>query len=86
VGSRRDHSQTIEIQDDKKLQPFYDKRMSHEIDGTLLGPEYAGYVFKVRSARRRSRAARRMRRGRIRGVREFRGAHVEPRVADFRWQ
>jgi len=37
----------FEIEDDKKLTPFYDKRMSTEVDGGCLGDEWKGYIFKI---------------------------------------
>jgi len=38
----------IEIDDEKKLRAFYDKRMSQEVDGVeALGEQYKGYVFKI---------------------------------------
>merc|ERR1719221_1552190 len=37
----------IEIDDDKKLLPFFDKRMSTEVSGDSLGDEFKGYVFKI---------------------------------------
>lgn len=37
----------IEIDDDKKLRIFYDKRMSAEVAGDALGDEFKGYVFKI---------------------------------------
>ncbi|GAB5356759.1 hypothetical protein AAMO2058_000316400 [Amorphochlora amoebiformis] len=37
----------IEIEDEKKLLPFYDMRMAQEIEGDVLGEEYKGYVFKI---------------------------------------
>merc|ERR1712107_718758 len=36
-----------EIEDDKKLLPFFDKRMSTEVQGDSLGDEFKGYVFKI---------------------------------------
>merc|ERR1711865_1211678 len=33
--------------DDKKLLPFYDKRMGAEIAGDTLGDEFKGYVFRI---------------------------------------
>jgi len=36
-----------EIDDDKKLLPFYDKRMSTEVPGDSLGDEFKGYVFRI---------------------------------------
>eukprot|EP00386_Alphamonas_edax_P007036 GDKI01023086.1.p1 GENE.GDKI01023086.1~~GDKI01023086.1.p1 ORF type:complete len:289 (-),score=124.30 GDKI01023086.1:146-955(-) len=38
---------TVEIDDDKKLLPFFDKRMGAEVSGDTLGDEFKGYVFKV---------------------------------------
>merc|ERR1719217_906179 len=37
----------IEIDDDKKLLPFFDKRMASEVDGATLGDEFNGYVLKI---------------------------------------
>merc|ERR1712087_539605 len=33
--------------DDKKLLPFFDKRMSTEASGDSLGDEFKGYVFRI---------------------------------------
>merc|ERR1712087_495177 len=33
--------------DDKKLMPFFDKRMSVEVSGDSLGDEFKGYVFRM---------------------------------------
>eukprot|EP01062_Namystynia_karyoxenos_P018684 TRINITY_DN1696_c0_g1_i4.p3 TRINITY_DN1696_c0_g1~~TRINITY_DN1696_c0_g1_i4.p3 ORF type:complete len:242 (+),score=127.76 TRINITY_DN1696_c0_g1_i4:102-827(+) len=38
---------TFEIDDDKAIQMLYDKRISQEFDGGILGEKYAGYVFKI---------------------------------------
>jgi len=37
----------IEVDDENKLRTFYDKRMSHEVEGDVLGDDYKGYVFKI---------------------------------------
>eukprot|EP00747_Dinoflagellata_sp_TGD_P125742 gnl/TRDRNA2_/TRDRNA2_174196_c0_seq3.p1 gnl/TRDRNA2_/TRDRNA2_174196_c0~~gnl/TRDRNA2_/TRDRNA2_174196_c0_seq3.p1 ORF type:complete len:235 (-),score=77.16 gnl/TRDRNA2_/TRDRNA2_174196_c0_seq3:59-763(-) len=37
----------VEIDDDKKLLPFYDKRMASEVSGDSLGDEFKGYVFRI---------------------------------------
>jgi len=37
----------IEIEDDAKLRPLYEKRISHEVDGDTLGDEFKGYVFRI---------------------------------------
>jgi len=37
----------IEVDEDRKLRTFYDKRMSEEVSGDGLGDEYKGYVFKI---------------------------------------
>jgi len=37
----------VEIEDENKLRAFYDKRISHEVSGDHLGPDFAGYVFKI---------------------------------------
>merc|ERR1711933_260913 len=33
--------------DDKKLLPFFDKRMSAEVSGDSLGDEFKGYLFRI---------------------------------------
>merc|ERR1719362_2346094 len=37
----------VEVDDDKKLLPFFDKRMASEVTGESLGDEFKGYVFKI---------------------------------------
>lgn len=37
----------IDIEDEAKLRPFFDKRISHEIEGDTLGDDFKGYVFKI---------------------------------------
>merc|ERR1719386_359906 len=37
----------VEIEDDKKLMPFFDKRMWAEVPGDSLGDEYKGYIFRI---------------------------------------
>merc|ERR1712216_640437 len=38
---------SIEIDDDKKLLPFFDKRISQEVDGDSLGDEFRGFRFRI---------------------------------------
>ena len=37
----------FEVEDEKKLQNVYEKRMGAEVDGGLLGEEFDGYVFRI---------------------------------------
>jgi small subunit ribosomal protein S6e len=37
----------IEIDDEKRLQNLYERRMAQEIDGSALGEEFAGYIFRI---------------------------------------
>merc|ERR1719386_254346 len=37
----------VEIDDDKALLPFFDKRMAAEVEGDSLGDAYKGYVFRI---------------------------------------
>ncbi|KAK2878212.1 hypothetical protein FQN49_001061 [Arthroderma sp. PD_2] len=37
----------IEIDDDRKLRPFMEKRMGTEVVGDSLGDEFKGYIFKI---------------------------------------
>merc|ERR1711933_595735 len=38
---------TIEIDNEKYIRPFFDRRMGSEIDGAVMGDDYKGYVFKI---------------------------------------
>merc|ERR1719451_207523 len=38
---------SIDIDDDKKLLPFFDKRISQEVSGDSLGDEFVGYRFPM---------------------------------------
>lgn len=37
----------VEIEDEVKLQNLYEKRMAQEVDGSTLGEEFAGYIFRI---------------------------------------
>jgi len=37
----------IEVDDELKLRNFYDKRISHEVAGEVLGDDFAGYIFRI---------------------------------------
>ncbi|KAL8562636.1 40S ribosomal protein S6 [Nucella lapillus] len=37
----------VEIDDEKKIRPFYEKRMSAEVPADSLGDEWKGYVFRI---------------------------------------
>jgi len=37
----------VEIEDERKLRMFYDKRISHEVTGDAIGDEFAGFVFRI---------------------------------------
>jgi small subunit ribosomal protein S6e len=37
----------IEIEDEKKLVQLYERRMAQEIDGGILGEEFAGYTMRI---------------------------------------
>jgi len=37
----------LDIDDDRKLRAFFDKRISAEVEGEALGDEFKGYVFKI---------------------------------------
>jgi len=37
----------VEIDDEKKVRIFYDKRISEEVPADSLGDEFKGYVFKI---------------------------------------
>nr|AFJ91756.1 ribosomal protein S6 [Ostrea edulis] len=37
----------IEVDDEKKLRPFYEKRMATEVSADCLGDEWKGYVLRI---------------------------------------
>jgi len=37
----------IDIDDERKLRAFYDKRISAEVEGDALGDDFKGYIFKI---------------------------------------
>eukprot|EP01007_Sphenomonas_quadrangularis_P003875 NODE_860_length_1126_cov_738.872795_g700_i0.p2 GENE.NODE_860_length_1126_cov_738.872795_g700_i0~~NODE_860_length_1126_cov_738.872795_g700_i0.p2 ORF type:complete len:254 (+),score=93.73 NODE_860_length_1126_cov_738.872795_g700_i0:55-816(+) len=37
----------LEIEDERKLAALYDKRLSQEIPGEVLGDQFKGYIFKI---------------------------------------
>merc|ERR1712201_25600 len=37
----------IEIEDERKMRPFYDKRMAQEVSAESLGDEWKGYVVRI---------------------------------------
>jgi small subunit ribosomal protein S6e len=39
--------QMVEIDDEKKVRIFYDKRIAEEVPADSLGDEFKGYVFKI---------------------------------------
>ncbi|OZJ04518.1 40S ribosomal protein S6-B [Bifiguratus adelaidae] len=38
---------TIDIEDERRVRVFYDKRMSAEVPGDSVGDEFKGYVFRI---------------------------------------
>jgi ribosomal protein S6E (S10) len=37
----------IEIDDERRLQQLFERRMAQEMDGGVLGEEYAGFIFRI---------------------------------------
>lgn len=37
----------IEIEDEKKIRPFYEKRMAQEVEADSLGDEWKGYILRL---------------------------------------
>jgi len=37
----------VEVEDENKLRSFYDRRMCQEVDGSALGDDFKGYVFRI---------------------------------------
>eukprot|EP01056_Protomagalhaensia_sp_Gyna25_P002037 Protomagalhaensia_sp_Gyna_25__2036@NODE_2096_length_1294_cov_900_244622_g1733_i0_p1_GENE_NODE_2096_length_1294_cov_900_244622_g1733_i0NODE_2096_length_1294_cov_900_244622_g1733_i0_p1_ORF_typecomplete_len258_score64_14Ribosomal_S6e/PF01092_19/4_8e48Caudo_TAP/PF02413_17/0_09Caudo_TAP/PF02413_17/5_1e03Adenine_glyco/PF03352_13/1_4_NODE_2096_length_1294_cov_900_244622_g1733_i04101183 len=41
------NTKLFEVDDEKRLIPFYDKRIGAEVPGDTIAPEFAGYILKV---------------------------------------
>jgi len=37
----------LEIDDERRLQNLFDRRMAQEIDGNIIGEEFEGYIFRI---------------------------------------
>lgn len=37
----------IDVDDEKMLLAFYDRRISHEVEGSALGEDFEGYTFRI---------------------------------------
>jgi len=37
----------VEVEDERKIRIFYDKRISQEVKGDTIGDEFKGYVFRI---------------------------------------
>jgi len=37
----------VDIEDEKRIRIFYDKRISQEVKGDTIGDDFKGYVFKI---------------------------------------
>jgi small subunit ribosomal protein S6e len=37
----------LDVDDDRKLRAFFDKRISAEVEGEALGDDFKGYIFKI---------------------------------------
>jgi len=37
----------VEIHDENKWKPFFNHRMAQEVDGSCLGEEFKGYIFRI---------------------------------------
>ena len=47
-NSTTGQQKTLEIDDEKKVRAFYDRKIGDEIEGHNLGEEYIGYLFKIK--------------------------------------
>lgn len=48
ANSSTGQEKKLEIDEEKKVRAFYDRKIGDEIEGHHLGEEYNGYVFKIR--------------------------------------
>lgn len=48
ANSSTGQEKKLEIDEEKKVRVFYDRKIGDEVEGHHLGEEYNGYVFKIR--------------------------------------
>lgn len=48
ANSPTGQEKTLDIDDEKKVRVFYDKKIGDEVEGHHLGEDYNGYVFKIK--------------------------------------
>lgn len=37
----------IEVDEEKHIRPFFERRMGQEIEGDVLGDNFKGYIFRL---------------------------------------
>merc|ERR1712038_745438 len=77
----------VEIDDESKIRPFFERRMGQEIDGGIMGENYNGYVFKITGGNDQQGFAMKqgiMRNGRARILFKKKGSLFNPKRTGYR--
>merc|ERR1712223_1357193 len=77
----------VEIDDESKVRPSYEKRMGQEIDGENMGEDYKGYIFKITWGNDQQGFAMKqgiMRNGRARILFKKKGSLFNPKRTGYR--
>jgi len=77
----------VEIDDESKIRPFFDRRMGQEVDGAVMGDDYKGYVFKIAGGNDQQGFAMKqgiMKNGRVRILFKKKGSLFNPKRTGYR--
>merc|ERR1712045_257166 len=77
----------VEIDDESKVRPFFERRMGQEIGGGVMGENYNGYVFKITGGNDQQGFAMKqgiMRNGRARIPFKKKGSLFNPKRTGYR--
>merc|ERR1711953_527835 len=77
----------VEIDDESKIRPFFERRMGQEIGGEVMGENYNGYVFKITGGNDQQGFAMKqgiMRNGRARILFKKKGSLFNPKRTGYR--
>merc|ERR1712060_696029 len=77
----------VEIDDESKIRPFFDRRMGQEVDGAVMGDDYKGYVFKITGGNDQQGFAMKqgiMKNGRVRILFKKKGSLFNPKRTSYR--
>jgi len=77
----------VEIDDESKIRPFFEKRMGQEVEGEVMGEDYKGYILKITGGNDQQGFAMKqgiMKNGRARILFKKKGSLFNPKRTGYR--